>query len=105
MMRLTMTLAALLALAAAEGLAADRPLREFTMPPARMDGDPVPKAAPRARIEAALPGASGAEDQQFALACTAAEAALTEVAGPGGGSRNARPRCAGEPFTVLAEQP
>lgn len=83
--------------------AADRPLREFVMPPGRDDGDPVPKAAPRARIQSALPGADAAGDQPFALACTAEEAAMADpLKAPRGA---AAPRCPGEPFTVLAERP
>jgi hypothetical protein len=83
--------------------AADKPLREFVMPPGRDDGDPVPKAAPRARIQAALPGADAAGDQPFALACTAEEAAMAEA--PKAPRGATPPRCPGEPFTVLAERP
>ncbi len=100
MRRLALTLAVLAVALPAQ--AAERPLREFVMPPGRMDGDPVPKAVPRARVQAALPVQTAAEDQPFVLACTAAEAALTKVEP---GRQDAPPRCAGEPFTVLAERP
>jgi hypothetical protein len=87
--------------------ARESPLRSFIAPPGQDDARPVPGSAPRISVErhplpppARLAILDVAGDVAFAVACSAAAAALiVPTAGKTG-----RVACA-DPFTVIAEQP
>jgi len=114
MMRVPTLLAALALLAAGAGpvlAAREAPLRSFTAPPGKDDGRPAPSSAPREAEEQRLlppPGTPATDampaDTVFALACSAADAALTVPNRTKPTKAPAKVPCA-EPFTVIVEQP
>jgi len=113
------SLLSVLALLAATGpalAAREAPLRSFTAPPGRDDGRPAPSSAPRGAVEQRLLPPPGSPvtgevpaDMVFALACSAADAALvapnrTKASGTKPAKPLAKAPCA-EPFTIIVEQP